>query len=49
MVAWNDDTETKAIKAISKIDVGQEITVNYDWQELNMKVCTLPQQLEGEV
>ena len=38
MVAWNEETETKTIKSISKISVGEEITVNYDWQELNMKV-----------
>ena len=38
MVAWNEETETKAIKSISNINIGEEITVNYDWQELNMKV-----------
>ena len=40
MVAWNEETETKAIKSISNINIGEEITVNYDWQELNMKVHT---------
>ena len=39
MVAWNEETETKAIKSMSNINIGEEITVNYDWQELNMKVC----------
>ena len=47
MVAWNEETETKAIKSISNINIGEEITVNYDWQELNMKVCgILPMYLQ---
>ena len=34
---WNDENETREIRAVSKIKVGEEITVNYTWKQLSMK------------
>ena len=34
---WNDENETREVRAVSKIKVGEEITVNYIWKQLSMK------------
>ena len=34
---WNEENKNKIIQAASEIKAGEEITINYDWQELIMK------------
>ena len=34
---WNEEDKYKIIEAASEIKAGEEITINYDWQELIMK------------
>ena len=36
-VTWNEDEKSKVVQSVSDIKIGDEITVNYDWQETSMK------------
>ena len=36
-VTWNEDEKAKVVQSVSDIKIGDEITVNYDWQETSMK------------
>ena len=35
-VTWNEDEKAKVVQSVSNIKIGDEITVNYDWQETSM-------------
>ena len=35
-VTWNEGEKAKVVQSVSNIKIGDEITVNYDWQETSM-------------